>query len=73
VDFVERALIDKGEDMILILAKAADCSTTTVKELLLMYVAERNLQSDELARDSSVTPCRRKRPHARSLILGTAR
>ena len=50
VDLVERALIDKGEDMILILAKAAGCSWTTVKELLLMYVAERNPQPDELTR-----------------------
>jgi Uncharacterised protein conserved in bacteria (DUF2336) len=50
VDLVERALIDKGEDMILILAKAAGCSWTTVKELLLMYVAERNLQPEELTR-----------------------
>ena len=36
--------------MILVLAKAADCSWTTVKELLLMYVAERNLQTEDLAR-----------------------
>jgi uncharacterized protein (DUF2336 family) len=50
VDLVERALIDKGEDMVLILAKAAGCSWITVKELLLMYVAERNLQPDELRR-----------------------
>jgi uncharacterized protein (DUF2336 family) len=50
VDLVERALIDKGEDMILILARAAGCSWITVKELLLMYVAERNLQPDELTR-----------------------
>ena len=50
VDLVERALIDKGEDMILILAKAAGCSWTTVKELLLMYVAERNPRPDELTR-----------------------
>ncbi|MGO9400971.1 MAG: DUF2336 domain-containing protein [Xanthobacteraceae bacterium] len=50
VDLVERAVIDKGEDMILVLAKAAGCSWTTVKELLLMYVAERNLQADDLAR-----------------------
>jgi Uncharacterised protein conserved in bacteria (DUF2336) len=50
VDLVERALLDKGEDMILVLAKAADCSWTTVKELLLMYVAERNLQTEDLAR-----------------------
>ena len=50
VDVVERALLDKGEDMILVLARAADCSWTTVKELLLMYVAERNLQTEDLAR-----------------------
>ena len=50
VDLVERALLDKGEDMILILAKAAGCSWTTAKQLLLMYIAERNLQPDDLAR-----------------------
>jgi len=50
VDLVERALIDKGEDMVLVLAKAAGCSWTTVKELLLMYVAERNLQAHDLTR-----------------------
>lgn len=50
VDLVERALLDKGEDMILILAKAAGCSWTTTRELLLMYVAQRHLQPDDLAR-----------------------
>jgi uncharacterized protein (DUF2336 family) len=50
VDLVERALLNKGEDMILILAKAAGCSWTTVKELLLMHVAERRLQPADLAR-----------------------
>ena len=50
VDLVERALLDKGEDMLLILAKAAACSWTTVKELLQMYAAERNLGPDDLAR-----------------------
>jgi uncharacterized protein (DUF2336 family) len=49
VDLVERALIDKGEDLILILAKAADCSWTTVEELLRMFVAERDLQPGDLA------------------------
>jgi uncharacterized protein (DUF2336 family) len=49
VDLVERALLDKGEDMLLILAKAADCSWTTVEELLRMYVAERDLQPGDLA------------------------
>jgi len=50
VDLVERALLDKGEDMILILARAAGCSWTTARELLLMNSAERNLQSDDLDR-----------------------
>jgi uncharacterized protein (DUF2336 family) len=50
IDLVERALLDKGEDMVLILAKAADCSWTTAKELLLMHVAERNFPPDNLAR-----------------------
>lgn len=50
VDLVERALLDKGEDMVLILGKAAGCSWTTVKELLLMYVAERNLKPNNLTR-----------------------
>jgi uncharacterized protein (DUF2336 family) len=50
VDLVERALLDKGEDMILILAKAAGCSWTTVRELLQMYVAERDLQPGDLDR-----------------------
>jgi uncharacterized protein (DUF2336 family) len=48
VDAVERALLDKGEDMILILAKAAGCSWTTTRELLLMNVAERNLKPADL-------------------------
>ena len=48
-DVVERALLDKGADMILILAKAAGCSWTTAKELLQMNVAERDLHSDDLA------------------------
>lgn len=50
VDAVERALLDKGEDMILVLAKAAGCSWTTARELLLMHVAERNLQAADLER-----------------------
>ena len=50
VDLVERALLDKGEDMVLVLARAAGCSWTTVRELLLMYAAERSLQPDDLQR-----------------------
>jgi hypothetical protein len=48
VDLVERALLDEGEDMVLLLAKAADCSWTTARELLLMYAANRNLKPDDI-------------------------
>jgi uncharacterized protein (DUF2336 family) len=48
IDLVERALLDEGEGMILILAKAAGCSWSTVRELLLMYAAKRRLQPDDL-------------------------
>ncbi len=49
IDLVERALLDEGEGMVLILARAAGCSWSTVRELLLMFAAKRNLQPDELA------------------------
>ncbi|NWG26516.1 MAG: DUF2336 domain-containing protein [Pseudorhodoplanes sp.] len=47
VDLVERALLDEGQDMVLILAKAANCSWTTAKELLQMYAARRCMTPDE--------------------------
>lgn len=50
IDLVERALLDEGQDMILLLAKAAGCSWTTARELLLMYSANRNLRPDDMAR-----------------------
>jgi uncharacterized protein (DUF2336 family) len=50
IDLVERAVLDEGEDMILILAKAAGCSWSTVRELLLMYAANRQLTPDDLTR-----------------------
>ncbi len=48
IDIVERALLDEGADMILILAKAAGCSWLTTKELLVMYNAKRNLTPDDI-------------------------
>ncbi|HET9714602.1 MAG TPA: DUF2336 domain-containing protein [Pseudolabrys sp.] len=50
VDLVERALVDEGEDMLLLLAKAAGCSWTTARELLLMFAANRNLKADDITR-----------------------
>ena len=48
VDLVERALLDEGEDMLLLLAKAAGCSWTTAREMLVMFAANRNLQPDDI-------------------------
>ena len=45
IDIVERALLDKGTDMILILAKAAGCSWTTAKAMLTMHTAGRSLST----------------------------
>lgn len=50
VDLVERALLDEGEDMVLLLSKAAGCSWTTARELLLMYAANRSLKPDDMTR-----------------------
>ena len=50
VDLVERALLDEGEDMVLVLARAAGCSWATAKQLLMMYAAKRTLQPDDLSR-----------------------
>jgi len=48
VDLVERALLDRREDMTLILARAAGCSWMTTKELLLMQAAGRSLAPEDL-------------------------
>jgi uncharacterized protein (DUF2336 family) len=50
VDLVERALLDEGEDMVLLLARAAGCSWITVKQLLLMYAAKRNFSAEDFAK-----------------------
>lgn len=50
IDLVERALLDARPDMALILAKAADCSRTTAKAILLMQVAERGMSDVDLER-----------------------
>jgi hypothetical protein len=48
VDLVERALIDEGSDMVLILAKAANLSRGTVKALLVMHAGGRGLSEPDL-------------------------
>src|SRR3569833_1260465 len=50
VDLVERALLDEGDDMVLLFAKAAGCTWTTTRELLTMYAVNRKLTSDDMTR-----------------------
>lgn len=50
VDLVERALLDEGDDMVLLFAKAAGCTWTTTRELLTMYAANRKLTPDDMTR-----------------------
>ena len=48
IDLVERALIDKGTDMILTLVRAAGCSWSTAKATLTMHAAGRDLSQQDL-------------------------
>src|SRR5882757_5685107 len=53
IDLVERVLIDKGSETVLILAKAAGCSWATAKSMLLMHSAGRGLSQQDLERASA--------------------
>jgi uncharacterized protein (DUF2336 family) len=48
IDLVERALLDQRPDMVLILAKAAGCSRTTTKAILMMQAAGRGMSEADL-------------------------
>jgi uncharacterized protein (DUF2336 family) len=48
IDLVERALLDQRPDMVLILAKAAECSRTTTKAILMMQAAGRGMSAADL-------------------------
>jgi uncharacterized protein (DUF2336 family) len=50
VDVVERALLDESADMVLILSRAAQCSWTTAKAILLMQAADRGIAAQDLDR-----------------------
>lgn len=49
MDLVERALLDKSTDQIIILARAAGCCRTTVRAVLTMRAADRRLSPMDLA------------------------
>jgi uncharacterized protein (DUF2336 family) len=49
IELVERALIDKSTDLILILARSAQCSRATVRAILTMHSADRRLSPMDLS------------------------
>jgi uncharacterized protein (DUF2336 family) len=50
IEVVERALVEDDPDMILLVARAARCSWTTVKAILNMTAADRKMSEMDLAR-----------------------
>jgi uncharacterized protein (DUF2336 family) len=48
IDVVERALLDPGAEIVLILAKVADLSTNTTRALLLLRAADRGMSVSDL-------------------------
>jgi uncharacterized protein (DUF2336 family) len=48
IDVVERALLDPGAEIVLILAKVAGLSTTTTKAVLLLRAADRGMSAKDL-------------------------
>ncbi len=67
IEIVERALLDKGTDMILILAKAAGCTWTTTKAMLTMHAADRGLSKQGME-DALKSYERLSRDTARRLV-----
>jgi uncharacterized protein (DUF2336 family) len=50
IDVVERALLDPGAEIVLILAKVAGLSPSTTKAILLLRAADRGMSSEDLER-----------------------
>jgi uncharacterized protein (DUF2336 family) len=48
IDVVERALLDPGAEIVLILAKVAGLSSTTTKQILLLRAADRGMSAKDL-------------------------
>jgi uncharacterized protein (DUF2336 family) len=67
IDLVERVLVDKGSETVLILAKAAGCSWTTTKAILIMHSAGRGLSQQDLD-DAGTRFERLKRETARRVV-----
>jgi uncharacterized protein (DUF2336 family) len=67
IDVVERALLDPGAEIILILAKVADLSQSTTKAILLLRAADRGMSAKDL--DQALTSFNKLQPDTARRVL----
>jgi uncharacterized protein (DUF2336 family) len=68
IDVVERALLDPGAEIILILAKVAGLSSTTTKAILLLRAADRGMSASDL--EEALASFNRLQPDTARRVLG---
>jgi uncharacterized protein (DUF2336 family) len=68
IDVVERALLDPGAEIVLILAKVAGLSPTTTKAVLLLRAADRGMSTEDLER--ALMSFNRLQPDTAKRVLG---
>jgi uncharacterized protein (DUF2336 family) len=68
IDVVERALLDPGAEIILILAKVAGLSSTTTKAILLLRAADRGMSAKDL--ENALASFNRLQPDTARRVLG---
>jgi uncharacterized protein (DUF2336 family) len=68
IDVVERALLDPGAEIVLILAKVAGLSSTTTKVILLLRAADRGMSAKDL--DQALSSFNRLQPDTARRVLG---
>lgn len=68
IDVVERALLDPGAEIVLILAKVAGLSATTTKAVLLLRAADRGMSAKDL--DQALSSFNRLQPDTARRVLG---
>ena len=68
IDVVERALLDPGAEIVLILAKVAGLSASTTKAVLLLRAADRGMSTEDLER--ALMSFNRLQPDTAKRVLG---
>ncbi len=68
IDVVERALLDPGAEIVLILAKVAGLSSTTTKAVLLLRAADRGMSTEDL--EQALMSFNRLQPETAKRVLG---